>query len=165
MTTRIGKKRLIKEIKMYQEENFKFQNLILRPAENNMLKWYFIIYNLDDTPFKNGVYFGKILLPDEYPLKPPDFIFITPNGRFEIYTKICTTFSAYHMDTYSSAWNILTMMEGLISHMTDLHDNKGIGSINSSDEIKKQLAESSMEWNLHNEEFNIVFPDIQKLLQ
>lgn len=164
MTTRIGKKRLIKEIKMYQDENFKFQNLILRPMENNLLKWYFIIYDLKDSPFENGIYFGKIILPDEYPLKPPDFIFITPNGRFETNKKICTTFSAYHMETYSSAWNILTMMEGLISHMTDLLDNKGIGSIETTNEEKQQYAIKSMEWNLQNNEFNSIFPDIKYLI-
>jgi ubiquitin-conjugating enzyme E2 J2 len=164
MTTRIGKKRLIKEIKMYQNENFKFENLILRPQENNLLKWYFIIYNLKETPFENGIYFGKVLLPDEYPLKPPDFIFLTPNGRFETNTKICTTFSAYHMETYSSAWNILTMMEGLISYMTDTIDNQGIGSMQTTDIEKRHYAEKSIEWNMNNSEFNSIFPDIENLI-
>jgi ubiquitin-conjugating enzyme E2 J2 len=164
MTTRIGKKRLIKEIKLYQNENFKFENLILRPQENNLLKWYFIIYNLKETPFENGIYFGKVLLPDEYPLKPPDFIFITPNGRFETNKKICTTFSAYHMETYSSAWNILTMMEGLISYMTDTIDNQGIGSMQTTDIEKRQYAEKSIQWNMKNSEFNSIFPDIENLI-
>lgn len=160
----ITKKRLQKEIQMYSKEGFQFPNLILRYDENNLLNWYFIVHDLIDTPFENGIYFGKILLPTEYPLKAPDFIFITPNGRFETNKKICTTFSAYHQETYSSSWNILSMMEGLISFMNDINPENGIGSITTCDTTKQKLALQSHDWNLANPEFNCIFPDIHKLL-
>lgn len=149
MATKLCLKRLNREIAMYQKENFKFPNLILKPKEDNLLIWYFIVYDLKDTPYEGGFYFGKVVLPREYPLKAPDFIFYTPNGRFETNKKICTTFSSYHQDTYTSTWNILTMMEGLISFMTE--DNTvGVGSINTSDIEKKRLAQESMTWNNNN---------------
>lgn len=165
MANKLCLKRLSKEIMMYKNENFKFPNLILRPQEDNLLKWYFIVYDLKDTPFENGIYFGKVLLPNEYPLKPPDFIFITPNGRFETDKKICTTFSAYHMETYTSTWNILTMMEGMISFMTDENPDKGVGYIDTSPQEKNQLAKDSLKWNLQNNEFRKIFHDINELIE
>jgi ubiquitin-conjugating enzyme E2 J2 len=157
MTTRLGKKRLAKEMKMYSESDFSFPNLILRPSESNILKWYFIVHSLVDTPFEKGEYFGKIVLPSEYPLKAPDFYFITPNGRFATETKICTTFSAFHQETYTSTWNILTMMEGMISFMTDVNPENGVGSITTTAEEKERYAEQSHVWNVRNEEFQRIF--------
>jgi ubiquitin-conjugating enzyme E2 J2 len=159
MASKLCLKRLNKEIMMYQKENFKFPNLILKPKEDNILIWYFIIYDLKETPFENGFYFGKITLPNEYPLKPPNFIFYTPNGRFETNKNICTTFSAYHQETYTSTWNILTMMEGLISFMTDIIPDKGIGYIHSTDEEKQNYAKQSQSWNSKNDEFIKIFND------
>jgi ubiquitin-protein ligase len=104
------------------------------------------------------VYFGKITSPDNYPFSPPDFIFLTPNGRFETHKKICTTFSSYHKETFSTAWNILTMMDGLISFMTEESTpDTGIGSIMTSVEERQHFAEMSKSWNLENEIFLRVF--------
>lgn len=166
MTTKIGKKRIMSEINMYQKENFTFPNLLLRPDTNNMLLWYFIVYDLKDTPYENGFYFGKIILPPEYPFKAPDFIFLTPNGRFETGKKICTSFSAFHPESFTSAWNILTMMEGLVSFMTDevnTDETNGIGSIYTDKNHRKILANDSMNWNKNNNEFTTVFGDDWKL--
>jgi ubiquitin-protein ligase len=164
MASKLCLKRLNKEIVMYEKENFKFPNLILRHQEDNMLIWYFIVYDLKETSFENGVYFGKILLDEQYPLKPPNFIFITPNGRFETNKKVCTTFSAYHQETYTSTWNIMSMMEGMISFMTDVTPDSGIGSIKTSDAEKCNLANLSLNWNKQNQCFNKIFPDIDNLI-
>ena len=164
MASKLCLKRLNKEILMYQKENFKFPNLILRHQEDDILLWYFIVYDLKETPFENGVYFGKILLDEQYPLKPPNFIFITPNGRFETNKKICTTFSAYHQETYTSTWNIMSMMEGMISFMTDKNPDRGVGSLETTDEEKIRLAKMSLEWNKSNDIFISTFHDIDTLI-
>lgn len=162
MGSRLCIKRLNKEIIMYEKEKFKFQNLIIRPSDDNILNWYFIIYDLKETPFENGVYFGKVKLPHEYPLKAPDFIFYTPSGRFKCETKICTTFSSFHQETYTSTWNILTMMQGLISFMTDT-DCDGIGSIKTTNQEKIELANQSLNWNKNFDLFNSIFSDVDSL--
>lgn len=161
--SRLLYKRLNREILLYKQDEFKFPNLILRYNEDDLLKWYFIVYDLKDTPYENGVYFGKIKLPNEYPLKAPDFYFITPNGRFDTNKKICTTFSSFHQETYTSTWNILTMMEGMISFMTEENTTNSIGVINTPIDDKKILANNSLKWNMQNEEFNKIFPDIKEL--
>lgn len=48
------------------------------------------------SDFDGGIYHGRILLSSEYPFKPPNIIFLTKNGRFEVDTKICLSISAYH---------------------------------------------------------------------
>lgn len=162
--SRLFQKRLNKEIQLYQKENYKFPNLILRYDTSNYLKWYFIVHGLIETPYENGVYYGKIQLPNEYPLKAPDFYFMTPNGRFEINKKICTSFSGFHQESYTSVWNILTMMEGLISYMTEEDPVLGVGSIKTTDIEKIKLAKNSLEWNKTNNEFIEIFPDFKELL-
>lgn len=167
MASKLFLKKINNEIKKYAKEDFKFPNLILRPQENNLIEWYFLIYDLKDTPFENGYYFGQILLNENYPLKAPDFIVKTPNGRFEINKKICTSFSAFHNNEFTTTWNILTMMEGLISFFTE--DNKelqkGIGFIDTSIEEKKILASQSKDWNLNNETFKTIFHDFEELIK
>lgn len=164
MVSRLCLKRLNREIAMYQKENFSFPNLILRPKDDDLLTWFFIVHDLQDTPFEGGIYFGKILLDYQYPLKPPNFIFLTPNGRFETNKKICTTFSAYHQETYTSTWNIMSMMEGMISFMTDKNPDKGVGSIETTDETKRILANNSLDWNKSNDVFVSIFNDIDTLI-
>lgn len=157
MATKLFIKRIQNEIKMYSKENFTFPNLILKPTEDISL-WYFLIYDLKDTPFENGYFLGELKIPDNYPLKPPDFKLITPNGRFKTNTVICTSFSKYHMESYTSTWNILTMTQGMISFMTE--NGKGIASISTSDAEKKVFAKNSIEWNKNNEIFKTYFSDI-----
>jgi len=160
MASKLCIKRIRNEMRMYSQDDYRFPNLILKPKESDILTWYFIVHDLQDTPFEGGVYYGKIKLPTEYPLKPPDFYFITPNGRFETNKKICTTFSSYHQETYASTWNIMSMMQGLISFMTDPPsslETRGIGYIETTDEKKRELAKESMVYNNGDNTFKDVF--------
>jgi ubiquitin-protein ligase len=139
-------KRLSKEIQLYQKDNFIFPNLILKPSEDNLGLWYFVVYDLKDTEYDTGIYLGKVILPPKYPFKAPDFQFLTPSGRFEINKKLCTSFTGYHQELYSPSWNIVSMCAGLISFMTDsadLVESKGIGGMSSTTEFKQQTAKDS----------------------
>ena len=57
---------------------------------------------------------GKIFFPPDYPFKPPDIIFVTPNGRFKTNKKICMSFTSYHPESWSNQ-SIESMLMGLIS--------------------------------------------------
>ena len=61
---------------------------VATPAEHDMFEWRFTIRGPPDTDFAGGVYHGRILLPPDYPFKPPDIIFLTPSGRFECGVKV-----------------------------------------------------------------------------
>ena len=47
------------------------------PMEDNMFEWHFTICGPKDSDFEGGYYHGRILLPSEYPFKPPNIIFLT----------------------------------------------------------------------------------------
>lgn len=141
-------KRINKEIQLYQKDNFILPNLIIKPSDDLSI-WFFIIYDLKDTDYEGGLYLGKCLLPSKYPFKAPDFEILTPNGRFEINKKLCTSFSGYHQELYNPSWNIASMCAGLISFMTDSYDlqsSKGIGGIESTSLYKKDISNKSIDY-------------------
>lgn len=47
------------------------------PLEDNMFEWHFTIRGSEGTDFEGGIYHGRILLPVDYPFKPPNIIFLT----------------------------------------------------------------------------------------
>ena len=46
--------------------------------ESDIFEWQFAIRGPDGTDFEGGIYHGRILLPHDYPFKPPSFIMLTP---------------------------------------------------------------------------------------
>ncbi len=46
------------------------------PLDENVFEWHFTIRGPPGSDFEGGVYHGRILLPPEYPMKPPHFIFL-----------------------------------------------------------------------------------------
>ncbi|WFC97648.1 E2 ubiquitin-conjugating enzyme [Malassezia yamatoensis] len=58
------------------------------PTEDNLFEWHFTLRGPRNTEFDSGMYHGKIILPTEYPFKPPDVMFLTPNGRWEVNRKV-----------------------------------------------------------------------------
>ena len=139
-------KRINKEILLYQKDNFSFDNLIIQPSDS-LNVWYFVIHNIKDSEYEDGVYLGKVTLPDKYPFKAPDFMFLTESGRFKTNIKICTSFTAFHNDLYSPSWNIASMCAGLVSFMTDdstKSESHGIGNLNNSKQDRKIIAKNSI---------------------
>lgn len=62
------------------------------PLEDNLFEWHFTVRGPEDTDFQvcsgylkihyinfvqGGIYHGRIIVPAEYPMKPPDIIFLT----------------------------------------------------------------------------------------
>lgn len=52
-------------------------------------EWHCTIRGPVGTEFEGGLYHFRILLPSEYPFRPPSILMLTPNGRFELNTKAC----------------------------------------------------------------------------
>ena len=42
-----------------------------------MFEWHFTIRGPTETPYENGIYHGKIILPSNWPMSPPDIYFLT----------------------------------------------------------------------------------------
>lgn len=112
------------------------------PLEDNLFEWHFTIRGPVGTDFEGGLYHGRILLAADYPFKPPNIVFTTKNGRFEVGTKICLSISAHHPEHWQPAWGVRTMLEAIISFLP----SEGAGAIGALDWTpveRKKLAEES----------------------
>ena len=58
------------------------QNYFAVPDEGDLFLWHFCLFNLTDSPYEGGFYYGQLHFPAEYPFKPPGIMLLTPNGRF-----------------------------------------------------------------------------------
>mmetsp|Transcript_5507 Transcript_5507/g.10350 ORF Transcript_5507/g.10350 Transcript_5507/m.10350 type:complete len:372 (+) Transcript_5507:382-1497(+) len=116
-----------------------------QPLEENMFEWHFAIRGPEGTDFEGGVYHGRILLPSDYPFKPPNIMLLTPNGRWELNTKICLSISAYHPEEWQPAWGIRTILEALVSFMTAPAEGS-VGALEYTPEERRKLAKESQNY-------------------
>mmetsp|Transcript_30057 Transcript_30057/g.44548 ORF Transcript_30057/g.44548 Transcript_30057/m.44548 type:complete len:396 (+) Transcript_30057:286-1473(+) len=115
------------------------------PLEDDMFEWHFTIRGADGTDFEGGIYHGRILLPTDYPFKPPHIVFLTPSGRFETGVKVCLSFSAHHPELWQPAWGIRLILEALISFLPTPADG-AIGALDWTSAERKRLAKKSLDY-------------------
>jgi len=116
------------------------------PLGKNLLRWHFSVKGPANSPYENGLYHGRVLLPKDYPGSPPRIQMLTDSGRFIPGTDICLSASSYHPESWTPRWTVLSLVEGLRLHM--LTSPNEIGGLNASSEIRKKLAEKSRQWRL-----------------
>lgn len=135
-------KRLMREAQELHEAT---EEYCAAPLEDNLFEWHFTVQGPPSTDFEGGVYHGRILLPPEYPMKPPNIILLTPNGRFETNKKICLSISGHHPETWQPSWSIRTALLALIAFMPT-PGNATIGSLDYNREERQKLAKKSLSW-------------------
>lgn len=145
--TPMCRKRLLGEIKLLKKDPHKF--IDVAPDENDILKWYFLIKGPEFSDYAGGYYIGTIIHNPEYPIKAPDFMLLTPSGRFNINKKVCLSNTGYHDDEWSPMWNIHSILTGLLSIMLEDKET-GVAHIFESKESRKEKAKNSMEYNQKN---------------
>ncbi|KAK4988766.1 hypothetical protein LTR50_003730 [Elasticomyces elasticus] len=116
------------------------------PLEADLFEWHFTLCGPPEpSPFAGGIYHGRIILPPQYPLRPPSFRFSTPTGRFEVNREICLSISGHHEETWQPAWGIRTALVAIRSFMDT--DAKGqLGGIDSNESVRRRLAAESVRW-------------------
>ena len=87
----------------------------------------------------------------------------TPNGRFQVNTKICLSNSDFHPESWSPFWSVNNLLTGFVSFMTE--ESHGLGSISSTSYHRKLLAKQSLTFNCKNIQFKKLFPKYYKLYQ
>jgi ubiquitin-conjugating enzyme E2 J2 len=133
------------------------------PLPSNILEWHYVVEGPPDSPYSGGYYHGKLIFPAEYPFKPPSIYMLTPNGRFQINTRLCLSISDFHPDTWNPAWSVATILTGLLSFM--LETTATFGSVETSDYEKRAFAGASLAYNLKGKTFRDLFPEICKRAQ
>ena len=141
-------KRLTKEFSNMQDKpSYQYY---AEPIKGEMFEWHFTVRGPPETDYEGGIYHGVVTFPEEYLFKPPSVQFLTPNGRFEINTKICLTFTDFHPEYWQPAWTVRTILIGLQSFMPDEEESLSIGSIIASSSERKRLAKVSTQWKCDN---------------
>ncbi|KAJ3379292.1 hypothetical protein HDU84_006798 [Entophlyctis sp. JEL0112] len=148
--------RLRKEYKQLHRNPVPF--IDTKPLESNLLEWHYLITGPDDSPYKGGMYWGKLTFPPDYPFSPPSIQMITPSGRFKPSVRLCLSMSDYHPETWCPGWNVGAILTGLLSFM--LEDTQTQGSIQTTLEEKQELAAASLAWNKAHSQFTELFPEI-----
>jgi len=135
-------KRLMQEAKELREATEQYH---AQPLDDNLYEWHFTIRGAPDTDFADGVYHGRIMLPPDYPMKPPSIVLLTPTGRFEINKKICLSISGHHPESWQPSWSIRTALMAIIGFLPS--PGKGaIGALDYPSEERKKLAKRSKDW-------------------
>jgi len=138
-----GVKRLMREAEELREPTVDYY---AQPLDDNLFEWHFTVRGPSDSDFQDGVYHGRIILPTEYPMKPPSILLLTPNGRFEINKKICLSISGHHPESWQPSWSIRTALLAIIGFMP----TEGLGAIGSLDyspSERHDLAAKSQIWS------------------
>ncbi|KAG0258014.1 Ubiquitin-conjugating enzyme E2 6 [Mortierella polycephala] len=161
MATKGAYKRLTKEYINIQKSPPAY--LFARPLERNILEWHYVLKGPPDTPYYGGEYYGTLVFPSDYPFKPPSIRMMTPNGRFQIETRLCLSMSDFHPGTWNPSWSVSTILNGLLSFMSQ--DELTTGSITTTSHEKAVLALHSHAYNLSSTKFREVFPELVAPLQ
>lgn len=85
------------------------------------------------------------MFPPNYPFAPPAIRMHTPSGRFQPSTRLCLSISDFHPRSFNPAWEVSTILIGLLSFMTS--EEMTTGSVSATEAERKQYAVRSRWWN------------------
>ncbi len=127
--------------------------------ENNIFKWYFVIFGPTDTIYSQGQYFGKIIFPDydnsEQCDCNPIIMMFTPNGRID---RVCWDIWDVKGKFWEPKLGIQFLIKGLMDFMMFTERNDPDWEV--SDDDIKTLAKDSKRANITMLEFEQEFPEL-----
>lgn len=124
--------------------------LDFRIKDDDLTVWYAKITHLvgENDEFVDGEYLVEVTATNDFPTKPPDFKFLTPNGVYAPRTRVCIDIGAYHAENYPATLGMVGFTKMLISGLIGyVHLGHGINLIETSIDKKKLLALESREYN------------------
>ena len=72
MASPLATKRLQRELKALHKNPLTHPKITAQPNESNILEWHYVLEGPADdpkSPYKGGIYHGKLVFPKEYPYK------------------------------------------------------------------------------------------------
>ena len=121
-------------------------NITVYYDPQDIFTWYFLI-KINEEPYINGEYIGKLLFPTDFPQSPPGIMILTPNGRFETNKRICMSLSDFHPESWSCIWTVSAVLKGIYSFWWD-NDKTSIGAVRAPcNETKIKYAQTSKNYN------------------
>ncbi|GAA5922467.1 hypothetical protein JCM3775_005739 [Rhodotorula graminis] len=135
-----GVRRLLQEAQELEHDDC--ADYAAQPLENDIFQWHFTLRGAEGSDYQGGVYHGKLVLPSDYPFKPPEVYMLTPSGRFEVNKKICLSISSFHPETWQPSWGIRTALLAIMAFFGT--EPKGaVGSLDAPPVERRRLALAS----------------------
>lgn len=69
----------------------------------------------------------------------------TPSGRFQPSTRLCLSISDFHPKSFNPAWEVSTILIGLLSFMTS--EEMTTGSVGATEQERKWASQRTRWWN------------------
>lgn len=143
MATRAAHKRLTREYAALSNNPPPY--ITAHPSESNILEWHYVLTGPPETPYEGGQYWGTLVFPPDYPFAPPAIRMHTPSGRFQPSTRLCLSISDFHPKSFNPAWEVSTILLGVLSFMTS--DEMTTGSLSATDADRRTYAQRTRWWN------------------
>ncbi|KAM0719298.1 hypothetical protein Q7P37_005203 [Cladosporium fusiforme] len=143
MATRAAHKRLTREYATLSRSPPEY--ITAHPSESNILEWHYILTGPPGTPYEGGQYWGTLVFPPDYPFAPPAIRMHTPSGRFRCSERLCLSISDFHPKSFNPAWEVSTILLGVLSFMTS--EEMTTGSVKATEEERKLFASRTRWWN------------------
>lgn len=134
-------RRILREMRELADGNDD-EPFIAQACEEDIFEWHFALLGPPGTPFEGGIYHGRIIMPPEYPFKPPSFVLLTANGRFETGTKICLSITPHHPKQWQPSWSVRTALTAIRAFFPTPAEG-AVGSLDWSDDVRRELAVAS----------------------
>ena len=133
-------KRILREIReMASDTSLAYH---AEAVESDIFEWHFAILGAEDSEFESGIYHGRVLLPPEYPFKPPSFVLLTPSGRFQVNEKICLSITQHHPEHWQPSWSVRTALTAVRAFMQSPAEG-AVGILDYTKEERAVLANKS----------------------
>lgn len=136
MATKAAHKRLTREYATISQNPPPY--ILAHPSEANILEWHYVLTGPPDTPYEGGQYWGSLMFPSDYPFSPPAIRMHTPSGRFRCNERLCLSISDFHPKSFNPAWEVSTILLGVLSFMTS--EEMTTGSVSGTPAERKRLA-------------------------
>lgn len=103
--------------------------------QDNLFEWHFSVRGPPDSDFDGGVYHGRIVLPPEYPMKPPSIILLTVRQLL---------MPPLHSDNETVFWGVCFCAGTLV----------GLGLLVTADSWSFSCTSYSERWSVHSSDRN-----------
>jgi len=129
---------LIKHFKEVLKYRHEYVDVIM--ADKDTFEFIFRIRNMkgSNDEFIGGEYLLRLIPPDNYPYKPPDFKFLTPNGIYELNSSVCLSTGKYHPQQYRATGGMAGLARDIWTAMI-MHKDIG-GGISIISEKKRNIG-------------------------
>lgn len=106
------------------------------------------IQNVNQNEFHGGEYIIELVAQDSYPMTPPKFRFLTPNGVYGKDKQPCVSIGHHHASEYPAALGMTGFGDAIVEAMRAYNELKyGISIITSSIIQKQSYAKNSVAYN------------------